>query len=268
MKSIKAKTTFVFLSLMLLSNIISAQSLKEASPAEKKILKKPVSVIQSLLDQFGNNNWGESDTDTRDYDLLVPINYNGIGPIPLNEDFERIYIVQENSERFNTLLKPMNLKLQALYSKFGKESQDVQSKSLKEQEDFSKKPNPTLDSITAIGNKMEKLNEVDVYAYINDDYIDGNPINDPGINVRGADMVTKQNRGYYQKDYWTTYYMAFGNWKGIKKDKEFKCYYYKFKKTKTSSIQNIVIVLTGAPDRMKELMNKIDWSVLNNALTD
>jgi hypothetical protein len=38
--------------------------------------------------------------------------------------------------------------------------------------------------------------------------------------------------------------------------------------SKTSSIQNIVIAMTGEQDRMKELMNKIDWCVLNKALTD
>ena len=42
----------------------------------------------TLVDQFGNNNWGESDTDTRDYDLLVPINYNGIGSVNLNIFFK------------------------------------------------------------------------------------------------------------------------------------------------------------------------------------
>ncbi len=246
----------------------SAQSLKEVSPAEKKILEKPVFIIQGLLDRFGNNDWGEGNTDNSDYQLLVPIDYNGVGPIPLSQNFERIYKVQGNSKRFNTIIMPLNNKLQELNSKYQEEYQAIQSKSAKEQEEFMSKSNPTMDSLTSIGNKAEELNEIDVYAYINDDYIEGKPINDPDINVRGADMVTKLNHGYYQKDYWTTYYLAFGNWKSIKMDKEFKCYYYKFKKTKTASIQNIVIVLTGAPDRMKELMNKIDWSVLNKALTE
>ncbi len=266
MKCILYKTIFLF-AFICSQYIVLAQSLKEASPAEKKLLAKPVYVIQSLLDEFGNNDWGESETDSKDYELLVPIDDNGSGPIGLSQNFERVYKVQENSRRFNTLLKPMYLKSQVLNSKYAEEYQAIQSKSAKEQEEFMSKPDPTVDSITAIGNRMEELSEIDVYAYVNYDYIEGKPIKDPDINVRGADMVTKLNHGYYQKDFWTTYYLAFGNWKSIKMDKEFKCYYYKFKKTKTSSIQNIVIVLTGAPDRMKELMNKINWSVLNKVLT-
>ena len=42
----------------------------------------------------------------------------------------------------------------------------------------------------------------------------------------------------------------------------------KFKDTPKSSVQNIVIIMTGAQDRMKELMNKINWSVLNKALSE
>lgn len=67
---------------------------------------------------------------------------------------------------------------------------------------------------------------------------------------------------------WTSYFLEFGNWKNVKPNPQNKVYYYKFKNTKTSSIQNIVIVLTGAPDRMKVLINKIDCGVLNKALTE
>ncbi len=263
----KSLISAILISTLFLICSTSAQSLKEASPAEKKILSKPVRVIQSLLDQFGNNDWGEENTDNDDYQLLVPIDYNGSGPIPLSQNFERVYKVRENSKRFNTILKPLYDKVQELNSKYQEEYQAIQSKSAKEQEDFMSKSNPTMDSITTIGNKAEELNEIDVYAYINDDLINGKPINDPDINVRGASLVTKLNHGYYQKDNWTSYFLAFGDWKNIKQNKEFNCYYYNFNKTKTASIQNIVIVITGAPDRMKELMNKIDWSVLNKFLT-
>ena len=260
----------VLASLLTSGFIISvyAQSLKEASPAEKKLLAKPVYAIQSLLDQFGNNDWGESNTDNSDYDMLVPTDDNGTGPIGLSQNFERVYKVQENSKRFNTLLKPLYLKLQELNSKYAEEYQAIQSKSAKEQEDFLSKPNPTVDSLTTIGNKAEELSELDVYVYINDGYIQGKPVNEPDVNVRGASLVTKLNHGYYQMDNWTSYFLAFGDWKDLKYNNEYNCYYYKFKNTKTSSIQNIVIVITGAPDRMKELMNKIDWSVLNKGLTD
>ncbi len=246
----------IILSIIVVPEISSAQSLKEPTPVEKKFLAKPIKIIQSVLDQFGNNDWS-MDSDDYNNDPVVPINDNGTGPINIDSDFERVYKVRENSKRYNTLLKPLFEKEKILSAKFAQMSQIEMSKD-----------NPTYDSLIAIGNQLSELYEIDAYAYINDNYIEGRPINEHDINVRGASMVTKLNRGYFADENWTSYFLAFGNWKNIKLNKEFNCYYYKFKNTKTSSIQNIVIVLTGAPDRMKELMNKIDWVVLNKALTD
>lgn len=257
----------LFILSVLLGGNTPAQSLKKPSPAEQAILDKAIPIIQSVLDRFGDNDWSLNQ-DWYNGEPYVPISDDGTGPIGIDQNFEREYQVQENSKRFNTIIMPLNNKLQELNSKYQEEYQAIQSKSVKEQEDFMSKSNPTMDSITAIGDKAEELNEIDVYAYVNTTLIKGKPVNDPGINVRGASLVTKLNHGYYQKDNWISYFLAFGNWKGLKYNNEFNCYYYKFRNTKTSSIQNIVIVMTGAPDRMKELMNKIDWSVLNKALTE
>ncbi len=262
------RITFTSLLIFIFSISLSAQSLKEVSPAEKKILDKPISIIQSLLDQFGNNDWGEPNTNNDGYELLVPIGYNGAGAIPLTQDFERVYRVQENSRRFYTVLKPMLDREKKLNAEYEAEYEAVQQKSAKEQEESMSKPTPAYDSLIALGKKSDELSEIDVYAYINKDLVEGKQVNDPDINVRGASLVTKLNSGYFQKENWTSYFLAFGNWKSVKPDKYNKCYYYKFKNTKTSSIQNIVIVMTGAPDRMKELMNKLDWKALNGVLTN
>ena len=233
-----------------------SQSLKEPSPTEKKFLVKPIHIIQSVLDQFGDNDWS-LDSDDFNNNPVVPINDDGTGPINIDSDFERIYKVKENSKRYNTLIKPLAEKEKILSDKLSQMPQEEAGKD-----------NSTYDSLIAKGKQLSELYEIDVYAYINDDFIKGRPINEPDINVKGASIVTKLNKGYYADENWTSYFLAFGNWKNIKLNKEFNCYYYKFKNTKTSSIQNIVIVMTGAQDRMKELMHKIDWSVLNKALTD
>lgn len=265
MKTFRIKLS-LSLSLLILSIYsASAQSLKEPSPAEKKMLAVPIRIIQSILDQFGNNDW-KLDQDWYNDDPMVPVSDDGTGAIGINQNFERIYMVREGSKRFNTLLKPLTDRMDVLTNKVSGEMQEISKKSIKEQEAFMQ-DNPTSDSLNNISNQLNNLNEVDVYAYIDCGYIEGRPFNDPDINLRGADMVTKMDKGYFSSEFKNTYFLAFGNWKNIKLDTKFNYYYYKFKNTKTPSIQNIVIVLTGAPDRMKELMNKIDWSVLNNALT-
>jgi len=266
MNSIKTKTSFVFLSLLLfLANSISAQSLREPNAIEKKVFDKAIPIIVSVLDKCGNNNW-TLDQNWYDGNPLVPVNYNDKGSIDINQNFERDYVVNQGSKRFNEIILPIYKKSQVLQDKVVARIKKYESNpSAKAEKEYGKKDS-LMDSLNAVNNKLQELNELHVYAYINNLYIKGRPVK--GLSVPGAAMVTKLNRGHFAPDFFKSYYIAFGNWKSAKWSTGQKAYYYKFKNTPKPSIQNIVIIMTGAQDRMKELMNKIDWSVLNKALTE
>ena len=252
------------ITIVLLNNLF-AQSVKEPSPAEKKLLHKSIVIIQSVLDQFGNNDW-TLDQDWYNIDPLVPTDYKDNGPIGIDQNFERDYVVNQNSKRFNEIIKPLYEKSQALEDKVVAKIKKYENNPSPQAEKEYEKKDPLTDSLDALNNKLEELNELHVYAYINNLYIKGKPVK--GLSIPGAAMVTKLNGGHFAPDFFKSYYIAFGNWKDAEWSTDEKAYYYKFKDTAKPSIQNLVIIMTGAQDRMKELMHKIDWSVLNKALTD
>jgi hypothetical protein len=265
MKNYKIKIfLYVLISIVFFNNLF-AQSVKEPSPAEKKLLHKTISIIQSVLDQFGNNDWS-LDQDWYNGDPFVPADDDGTGPIGLDQNFERDYKVTENSDRFNNIILPLYKKSEQLTDRMVAQLKKLENDTSAEAVKKYGKKSPLSDSLDTINNKLEELSELHVYAYINNLYVAGKPVK--GIDIPGAAMVTKFNRGHFTPDFFKSYYIAFGNWKSAKWSDSQKVYYFKFKDTPKSSVQNIVIIMTGAQDRMKELMHKIDWDVLNNALTN
>ena len=265
MKFTKTKIPLIAAAFIFSSGFVFAQSVRKPNAAEEKVFDKAIPIIVSVLDRFGNNDW-TLDQDWYNGDPLVPTDYNDRGPIGIDQNFERDYVVNQDSKRFNEILKPLYDKSQVLTDKVLAEMKKFENNtSANAGKDYGKK-SPLQDSLDAINNKLEELNELHVYAYINRNNISGRPAAD--VKVKGSAKVTKTNEGYMAYDYFKSYYISFGNWKKAKWNADDNLYDFKFKNTKTPSIQNIVIIMTGAQDRMKELMNKIDWSVLNKALTN
>lgn len=260
MKSPKAMLFFIISSIMIFPINGLGQSIREPNPAEKKVFDKAIPIIVSVLNKFGNNDW-TLDQNWYDGNPLVPVDYNDKGPIGINQNFERDYEVNQDSKRFKDIIKPVYDKVQALSDKLVAKIKEYEKNPPK---DNDMKKDPLSDSLDALNNKLQELNELHVYAYINRGNISGRPVTD--MKVKGSAMVTKTNDGYMANDYFKSYYIAFGNWKSAKWNSNDNLYDFNFKDTKTPSIQNIVIIMTGAQDRMKELMSKIDWSVLNKAI--
>ena len=262
MKSPKTKLFFIISTIMIFQIYDFGQSLREPNAAEKKVFDKAIPIIQGVLNRFGNADW-TLDQDWYDGNPLVPIDYNDKGPIGINQNFERDYEVNQDSKRFNDIIKPVYDKVQTLSDKLVVKMKEYEKNPPK---NIDMKKDPLSDSLDVLNNKLQELNELHVYAYINRANISGRPATD--VRVKGSAMVTKTNEGYMANDYFTSYYIAFGNWKSAKWNADDYLYDFKFKDTKTPTIQNIVIIMTGAQDRMKELMTKIDWSVLNKAIAE
>ncbi len=256
------RTKLLFFTSVLISCSVFcfAQSVRKPNAAEKKVFNEAIPIIVSELDKFGNNDW-TLDQNWYDGNPLVPVNYNDKGPIGINQNFERDYEVNQHSKRFNNIIKPLYDKSQELSNKMVAKIKEYEKNPPKNNE---MKKDPLSDSLDVLSNKMQELYELHVYAYINRANIKGKPATD--VHVSGSAMITKINKGYMSNESFKSYFIAFGDWKSAKWNAEDNLYDFKFKDTKTPSIQNIVIIMTGAQDRMKELMQKIDWSVLNKAL--
>lgn len=263
MNSIKIKIFIFVLSLHLFTISILAQTVRKPNAAEKKVFDKAIPVIVSVLNKFGNDDW-TLDQDWYNDDPLVPTDYNDKGPIGIDQNFERDYVVNQDSKRFNEIIMPIYKKSQVLEDKVVARVKKYESHPSAKSEKENGKKDPLMDSLNAVNNKLEELNELHVYAYINNLYVKGKPVK--GLNIPGAAIITKLNSGHFAPDFFKSYYIAIGNWQNAKWSTGEKAYYYKFKNTPKPSIQNIVIIMTGAQDRMNELIHKINWSVLNKAL--
>jgi hypothetical protein len=61
--------------------------------------------------------------------------------------------------------------------------------------------------------------------------------------------------------------LAFGNWSTARPSQDYGDYRFHFIHPYGPFIENIVIILMGNEQRIKELLQKIDWNEVNNGLS-
>src|SRR5690348_11222886 len=122
--------------------LLHAQSVVAPNAAQKKVLDKVIPKIIQVLDQFNSSDW-EIANDYYNGDPLVSITH--YVPHDIDQNFEREYKPNQNSERFKKLIQP-------LYNRINELMQQQRMPS---------------DSILALGDKIKSLNNVTVYVYIN-----------------------------------------------------------------------------------------------------
>lgn len=231
--------TILFAVLFAANAHVASGVVVKPTPAQKKTLDKVIPAILRVLDRFGNKDWSLSQ-DWYDGDPLMPVHCPPV--LDINQNFQRDYEVRPGSERFTRLIVPLNAQIEEM---------------------MKQSPIP-YDRIEKLGNTMRELSQLQVYVYVNRANIEGRAVS--GNPAPGAAMVTRIDRGYFAYDDWKSYFIAFGNWKTARWNAADHLHEFRFARCSSPCIQNIVVVMTGAPDRMKELMGKIDWNVLNEAL--
>ncbi len=122
------------------------------------------------------------------------------------------------------------------------------------------------DSMNAITKREREISIVYVYVFINKKKIEGKQFTDE--KIPRAALVTKTNYAFRDSCNWDSYFLAFGNWQDAKENNE-GVYSYKFKLRENSHrIENFVVVLTGAKQRINEPMTKTDWSIFKKEILD
>ena len=220
---------------------LHAQSVVEPDAAQKKVLDNAIPKIIQVLDQFNGSDW-ELASDFYNGTPLVGLSSSV--PLDIDQNFERVYKAKENSGRSNKLLKPLFDRINEL---------------------MKKQPIP-YDSVTALGDQVKALSGVTVYVYINRPSLDISPNPRADLKIPGVAIAQKAPGEYFQSDKRYSYWLCFGNWQTAKAgDGRIS---FKFTHPKhTPYIENIVVIFFGADDRVEELLKKVDWSVLNAALT-
>jgi len=92
------------------------------------------------------------------------------------------------------------------------------------------------------------------------------PPQNPDLHIPGTAFAYKTAAN--PTSHGVAFVLAFGNWAPLKWDAEHRWYRFKFAHPQnTPFIENIEIGIYGAPDRVEELLHKIDWKQVNDALT-
>ncbi len=216
---------------------LSAQ-LRDPNPEEKKVLDKAASFIVAALDQFNSNDWEK----TNDYytgELLV--NEKPYVPIDINCNFEREYQVRLNSDRYNNKLKMLVDKINEATA-----SQDY----------------PTA---LQVGKQYRALSQLSVYAYINYSRAEVTESGVTRLDVPGVPYAYHTGHGHYG-NFTTSYWLLFGNWAAARHDQDGLGFHFTHQR-QTPYIENVVIIIQGADDRIAELLKTVDWSQMQHALT-
>jgi hypothetical protein len=233
--------TLVSALVLFLVGNIAAQSRRDPNPAEKAVLDKAVNIIENTLNQFNNNDWGK-EQDYYDGDILIAQAYNS--PLQINTNFERHYRVLLNSDRYNNLLKPIEDKVN-----------DAMQKG-----DYKR--------VQELGDQSKALSSLTVDVYVNY-FVAGIFPGKPGnvkLDVKGPFLSYKTNQDQYSNKDIHGYWLLYGNWPTVQNGPYGLT--FKFKRPPSSPyIENIAIIITGAEDRIQELLKTADWTQLQAALT-
>ena len=213
--------------------------LRDPTPAEKAVLDKVIDAIGKTLDGIDNDDWEKSQDF---YDGNPQVNDHPAVPLDINQNFQRDYRVRVGSRREQEVLKPLEEQLMSASS---------------------------VEAKVAIGRKLRPLTTLTAYAYINMGTVDVKQAPNPGLTVAGAAFVyaVEPSEAFCQSGA-SCYLLGFGNWQAARRKPGEQALRFPFAhKPGTPFVENVVIRLTGADDRIRELLRTVDWNALNDALT-
>jgi hypothetical protein len=245
---IRQSTKFFVLSIILIITLnfkAAAQLSHQPSPGERAVLTKIITAITNILDQFGDKDWDKT-SDFYNPDLYVEDDSSV--PIDIDQDFNRIYLLNENSDRYLKFVKPLTDQVN---------------------ERINKK---IYDSVTeGLQKQIRRLSSIAVVVFINRQslpFIPGYGHCDT-VNVKDAAFACRVNSSLTASGIpGASYWLGFGNWDSGSWNKDQNEYRFHFSHpAHTPFVENAVIVITGAEDRISELLHSIDWSRIKMALT-
>jgi hypothetical protein len=238
-------TKFV-LPLLLAGAVVFAQGaeLRDPTPAERQALDRIAGAIDKVFDEFNSPNW-TLDEDRSHDELLVNGSDSG-RPLDVNSDFHRSYSTAHGSPREQTLLMPLEKQVEAAQA-----SGDT-------------------NTMLALGDKMENLGSVSLEAHINTTVLEAPADANPhAADVRGAALAYKLDEdacAWNDDSRGPCWVLAFGDWQHATRDGDMLNYHYQHKNL-TPYVENVVIRMRGAEDRVEEMLQKADWPALVNGLT-
>ncbi|HET9838367.1 MAG TPA: hypothetical protein VFR84_09045 [Candidatus Angelobacter sp.] len=208
------------------------------TPAEQKAITRYVDTMNKVLDQFRSPDWDEK------IDVIIDnpnVSTFGDRPMDIDQFLQRTYEIRKDSKRYKTLVLPR-------LEKVAREK-DINKKQLEAAE-------------------TEDLQHLQVQVHFNMLVVPMITGPDPKVDpkVPGANFVHKDRNNPF--GHGVAYVLFFSNGKPGRWEEVNDVYRNFFvHKPDTPFIENVEVRIFGPEDRIKELLHKIDWKQVNNALT-
>ena len=235
----------------LITQFTKAQSDRSPTPAEANVIQKAVNAVVPVIDGFQNKDWqitkGGAD-EPEDYSVQKhPDVVMGVAPF---NDWN--FTISQESDKYNKIVKPILDKITAT-------PPDGSN-----QKSIDKYNNELAD--------VEELSNVNVQVHVNEKNLPLKPphgavdLKIPGTFFSYKEPTTGDKTIGAVDHGKSSYVLAFGNWGTAK----LRDNYYQFHFVHplgTPYIENIVILIYGAPDRVQEILHNTDWKKINGGLT-
>lgn len=208
------------------------------TPAEQKAISRYAQTMNKVLDQFKSDDWEEKVDSTIEHPAVSTF---GDRPMDIDQLLQRTYVVRKDSKRYKTLVLPRLQKLAA--------EKDVSKRQLE-------------------AARIEDLMHLQVQVHFNMFVVPmiTGPDSKLDPKIPGATFVHQDRNNPFSHG--VAYVLFFSNGKAGRWEEVNDVYRNFFvHPPDTPFIENIEVRIFGSEDRIKELLRKVDWKQVNNALT-
>lgn len=213
-------------------------SFRPPTPQEQQVLDKFSHVVDQVLAQFKDAEWEEN----VDRSLAgVEVDPNSDIPLYISSFVQRTYDVRGSSERYKAQILPLVKEM-------------VQSSDLEQKKELNQ--------------QIQDLMHVQVRVRLNQPHVAvlPKPEENQALQIPGTAFAYKIRNEDYSSG--TAYVLFFGDTNALKWNPEHNWFDYTFSHAgNTPVIENVEFRIYGADDRIQALLQSIDWSQVNDALT-
>ena len=234
---------------------VAAQSRRPPTPAETTVLARFLDTMKPILDRFVDANWQVKENgfpaDPSRFSISIKAG------VPLDDCFggDRTWSVTEGSPRFNSRLKPLYDRARslsdALVAKY-KAGQDATAEAK---------------GLERLHEAITSASEVTIEVCANSPIVEAAALHSSEPSLASG-VVARRVDGACGVDVPNCYILVFGDWSTARLNAADKLYDFHFVHPAASPyLEDIVIKLHGADDRIQEMLKAVDWRRVDDALT-
>lgn len=243
-------------SLVVIGATVDAQSRRAPTAAETKVLAQLIATMTPIFDRFADEDWRVKDNDFPAEPSRFSISIHAL--VPMDDCFggARTWRVAEGSPRFNTRLKPLIDRAQtltdSLVAKY-KAGQDTPA---------------DAKALEALHQQIKSLSDVTMDVCANRPNVEAAALHSSQPSVVPGVIAHKVDGDACGDATVSCYLLVYGDWKTARLNAPDKLYDFHWVHPAASPyIENVVIRLYGADDRIQEMLKAVDWTRVNEALT-